>query len=221
MKNYNNVPLSNNWVKVPWNETTTCNSHVPCYNQFMYRSGSIFCMTWCSPVAVEIIFWYHDRNTKPNLIPELASLNTNTIVPHNIRHLIPELRFYMGTYCESKTGYWVYGWATPWKNIRHSRYYVAYQGYNVDSEYITNENLNTYFQTIKTNINQWMPLIMDIENSDVAHSIVVYWYNTYQNQVIVNAGWWPGWSANYEMDLFDFTLSWMDTIQWMTTMIIQ
>jgi|GEM_PF-1644831 len=65
------------WKWLAGNNMSGCPGKVPCYRQFKYNyvkhgtEGFMqvdYCYTGCIPVGVAIIFGYHDRNGKPNLI---------------------------------------------------------------------------------------------------------------------------------------------------------
>ncbi len=166
---------------VPWNAiSNTCWSRIPCYKQFSTIYNWNSCSVWCTPVAVWMIFWYHDRQgIYPNLVSWTASWANDT----NVNTMIKALWDKMKTYCS-----WT-SWATSSSNYINSIQYAKDKWYKNSVATFISWNSSTLFSTIKTEINAERPVMLNTDN----HSVVVYWYNknfTTANIIRVNLGWW-------------------------------
>lgn len=170
-------------VTVPWNTTSACNSLVPCYKQNYIPSWA--CLTWCSPVAMSIIFGYYDRKwgTYANLIPNTAS---DTIVDQN---MIMSVRTYMGTQCT-----WSGAGNTNLVSMKNWIQYAKDKWYWTSSAVLTS-GASSMHLAIRTEINAWRPIMINVQkNMSEWHTMVWYAYTSSGitvRDVKVNFGWWP------------------------------
>jgi len=192
------------WKYVKWNYTSNCNSRVPCYQQYRYWYGWQWCATGCSPVAVAMIYGYHDRmGNYPNLLPDSVAADINgKYTPEDIKNMIEELRWYMWTFCD-----WFAG-STYDSQIAEGKHFAWNQGYTM-----THAGLTSYYMEswIKHQIDQWRPIVINIGGTGwVWHSIVGYGYFKPQNPppntsalplVKINAGWGNNHDSNAMIDL--------------------
>lgn len=178
------TPITASDTFVPWNSVWTCWSRIPCYNQYRKNytpeANWINCAVWCAPIAVSMIYWYHDNHGYNNLVPWTATFinNSDTIT------LADRMKTLMWTLCNSDKE-----WSTTSSNIKLAIQYAKDKWYaNSISNYYP-WNWSTLFPTIKSEINAGRPVVLNTDN----HSIVAYWYNksiTTANIVRVNVWWW-------------------------------
>lgn len=182
----------------PMASTTTCQSAVPCYEQFTKQYWSSTCPSGCSPTAMAIIFGYYDRKgTFPNLVGNSSILapawwSTDVV----LQTMVNSISWYMWTYCSSR------GWVTPYATIWSGMRYARDRGYtNSQNGVYTPWSAGFLFPKIKTQINWAKPLIVNYSSATNAHSMVAYGYNDTwvisTGQVHVNFGWGAYYSDKY------------------------
>jgi len=193
-------------ILVPW-----CDSVVPCYIQHNYNyvtAGTTQvqnCATGCVPVAIAIIFWYHDRQTKENLIRWATApmLNTGSYdIDGRVRHMIAEIRWYVGTRCVGIGGA-TKPWATP-----YGVEYAKAQGYSTSSYGTILPNPIDTYNTLSTEINNGRPALIGVKWPGGWHAIVWYAYSTDTSsgkRIIINAGWWQERYPNLPINLHSFS----------------
>lgn len=192
-----------NWsTYVTWSSTTNCNSRVPCYRQFTYNYPSWSCLSWCSPTAVAMLFWYHDRVWNyPNLVSGVAKdYIIGSTTDTNITNMINSVRDYMLTYCEN------WGWTSTWTNIPLAYKYAVSKWYVNSNAYRWTWTPSWLINIIKSEINKWNPIIINT----VIHTLVWYWYNnTLNSQMVrVNYGWWNGTYSNVDVNISSININW-------------
>jgi len=217
-KSTNYIPSPSTWKYVPGGTTSGCNSRVPCYHQIIYayvkHNTGVWlpqvqtCATGCIPVAVAMMLWYHDRNGKPNLIKWAIAPVRNTTVTSNsdrVRHMIAEVRGYMGTYCtDSGSG------STKPKAIPAALLYIKLQWYTNSQYGIIQNTVEDTYTNVKTQVDNGNPVLIGIRNVSWWHAIVWYWYSTdttSNKRIIINAGWWSGNQPNKIINLSSIVLS--------------
>jgi len=192
---------------VKWNYTSQCNSRVPCYEQFRYWYSWKWCATWCSPVAVAMIYGYHDRmNNYPELLPDdIAAAVNGKNSPENIKDMIEDLREYMGTFCD-----WFAG-STYDSQIEEGKQFAWARWYTMTHAWLTSQYIEAW---IKQQIDSWRPIVINIWGiswNTTGHSIVWFGYFKPQNPppnitplplVKINAGWWNNNDSNATIDLW-------------------
>jgi Peptidase_C39 like family len=187
---YTSPGVANTFVS--WSSTSDCPSRIPCYNQFQQTyNWYTNCYSWCSPTAVAMLFWYYDRNGKPNLITGTAP---SAWVWTTVQALVNNLRSVIGTTCTSN------GWAwnsTP-SNVQNAKSLAITAGYlNTTSLYIPSAIVSTLWWHVKTEINAWRPIISHMKTSSTWwewHASVIYGYKTPLSSpeipiVRMNMGW--------------------------------
>ena len=170
-----NVPNANNGA--------TCTSPIPCYNQFSSNYNGTICAVGCWPTALTQILAYYDRRwTFPNLFPNIVA--SPTVMDQTTANAI---RTYMGTVCSNGE------WATWFSSEGNGLIYARDKGYtNTVLPSLITSNI---FYNIRTNVNQWRPVIINASSASAWHIFVAYGWNTdtvWVNQIHVNYGWGPG-----------------------------
>ncbi len=213
--NADTEPLNNWWytpitasnIFVSWSSTTNCKSRIPCYVQYSTTYNNKPASSWCTPTAVAMIYWYYDRQgTFPNLVSWTAvDVTTKTSMNTNIKSMIDSLKTYMGTYYKLNDDWTRYEWATSIINHTWGILYAINKWYKKSVSKLISWNSSTLFSTIKTEINNGRPVML---NTDT-HSIVIYWYNsTITTANIVRANLWWGSGS---------TLIWIDNKTYYTS----
>lgn len=185
-----------NSTYIIWSSTSNCNSRVPCYTQFSYNYSWWTCLSGCSPTAVAMLFWYHDRVWNyPNLVPWTATdyiINSSTNT--DITNMINSVRLSMWTYCSSS-----WGWATPSNQIWWALAYPKSKWYINTQAYYGVWTPSQLLNIIKSEINNGNPIIINT----IPHTIVVYWYNhtTWSQMVRANYWWWNGSFSNIDINI--------------------
>jgi len=202
------------YVESPNMSFPSCNSRVPCYKQFSYQYWSTDCKSWCSPVAAAIIFGYHDRNTKPKLMPNaVAEMSNQQYTPANICTMIDEIRWHMNTTCSN------WQWGTTDSNVAQGIKYAQQHGY--PSSYYDYYNNTTPIYTWEIDSNRpflvnmkrpnpaWYPWAPSTIPKKFWHTAVVYGYKIgNSSQVAVNVWWWAFNYADAEVDVQSMSLWW-------------
>lgn len=192
---------------IPWALTsnTICNWLTPCYNQFDSWYAWKSCKVWCAPTAVGIIFWYHDRNNFPDLLSGTATLTNSYFVDTMIKNIGDIIL----TTCKWSEG------STITSNISKSKQYSIDKWYKNTTSSFISWNTSTLFSNIKTEINSWRPIIINIKNNFDTwwHSVVWFWYkSTWTTPIVrVNMWWWSvstfSWSSSYFTSSIDQNLN--------------
>jgi len=213
------------WKYVKWTSTSNCNSRIPCYKQYAYTNYADAqwqeCYSGCSPVAAAMIFWYHDRNGKPNLFPGIIAPMINTSgswwwQDTTMRNAINEIRGYMNTECvvNSENPNWSRAGSTYESNIRYAIQFAKNHWYPQSQRWWVTSDI-TY--RIKNEIDNGRPILISIQYQNGeewwGHSIVGYGYQWYEDQwwhplwlpVRINAGWWNGMNSNTNINLYFIT----------------
>jgi len=195
------------WKQVKWSTTWDCNSLVPYYEQWTYNYNGVWCLFGCSPVAAGIIFGYHDRvDNYPNLLSGTAPM-TNPSWSSPANPMINQIRGYMNTHCIS--GEW--GTDTP-EDMANADKHPKSKWYTFSKWYVTYGNNGDLMNKIKSEINIWKPLILNITKkySSWGHTIVWYGYHNPSNMsttaVQINAGWWNSSTSNAVIYLHNVSL---------------
>lgn len=211
---------SNKFVGGP-QSWTNCTGAVPCYKQFSAIYNKKNCDIGCVPTALAIIYGYHDRNGKPNLIPWTAPLTNNT----TIDLLTKTLGDMMETFCENGV------WLTYWTKSPLGIEYAKDKGYtNSTSSYLFDISTSTIFNKVKNEIDANRPIMLF--NNE--HAMVGFGYNStsWLPIVRVNLWWWgtykvDGYFWQYYASNIDYNINsiWYDgehsVIKWYTTYNIQ
>jgi len=225
------LPDRDTWQFVPGLPTYDCWSIVPCYKQYAYRYGNFSpCASWCMPVAVAMIFGYHDRQTKPDLVEwiDIAPMRNHPQVSKNIRQMISDLRAYMGTTCKNPNDDGIYAWSTSSNNVWNSLYYATYQWFGASTFWThihDSEQGEDTMDVVMTEIDNGRPIIMNIMGNDEAgHAVVGYAYSsdtTTWYWVGVNIGWWPNFRPNIIINIENIAFWWYHTLHSIHTFDIQ
>ncbi len=187
--------IINGSTYITWSSTTNCNSRVPCYRQFTYNYSSWSCLSWCSPTAIAMLFWYHDRiGNYPKLIDWTAKdyiiWSTTDI---NITNMINSIRWYINTVCVN------WQWSSTWTNMTQAYKYPVSKWYINTLAYRWTWTPTALMTIIKSEINKWNPIIINT----IRHSVTWYWYNntTGSEFVRVNYWWWNWWYSNIDVNI--------------------
>lgn len=170
--------------------TTNCSSAVPCYDQFSQIYGTGTCLSWCSPTAMAIIFWYYDRmGIFPNLIGNSSTLASDWIMDTSTINMVNIIRWHMKTKCSINGA-----GSTIATDIKLWMQYARTRGYtnSLDGTF-TSAVPWVLFPKIRAEINGAKPLIATFGDSSSAHSVIIFWYNDTgvisTSQVHINYGW--------------------------------
>jgi len=221
---YNIVPFGNpgtedknGWRYVKWQSAwSTCNSRIPCYEQFEYDYETWYtnkCASGCSPVAAAMIFAYHDKeNNYPNLFQDtVAPMKNKKTYPWpwdpdiNPRTVIDEIRWHMHTTCSISFRYpnkprWgsTYGYDMP-----NGIQYAKDNGYPWSTSWLITSQ-SQILPRIEQEINNGRPLLinivtrrwdwaaqpdinpLDTNRKNSWHTVVWYGYNKNSNATIPN-----------------------------------
>lgn len=174
--NWYTPPSASNVFLPWWSSSTICNWATPCYSYFPVNN----CKSWCSPVAVWILYGYYDRQQlAPDLVPWTAWL----VNDYNINTMITSIRSLIKTNCS---------WWTNAENIPLSIQYAKDKWYSKSTSiYSWVKSTETIFSKIKEEIDANHPII--IWNN--THSMVAFWYNSNINNIVRVNLWW-GWTSN-------------------------
>ena len=186
---YYNKPnyTSNTFVAWQWFSNIQCTWLLPCYRQFSETFQIKDCLSWCSPNALAMIYWYYDRNGKSNLIPWTTAWIVND---ESIKSMVRTIRTQMETKCNT----WVIyngkaAWATYLYNIKKAVQYAKDKWYIYSTSVEQTWSTLNMFQTIKTEINSSRPVVW----STKTHTFAIFWYSNdnYNSKVVrINIWWW-------------------------------
>jgi len=192
-----------NWKFVKWESSPNCGSRIPCYQQFNYNYG---CAAGCTPVAIAMIFWYHDRVWNfPNLVPDTLALDKNTWGNNSTDNMIKNIRSYLNSYCS---------WAGSntssdnfWRGILYAKNQWLY-GSSSAYTYVSPDPDSPPSSSLYTGeINAGRPVMMNLQriiegNKKSGHNVVLYWYHMNNSwHVRVNAGWENYWNVNVYLNM--------------------
>jgi len=189
---------------VTWSNFNWC-WLTPCYEQFQVLGHD--CPIGCGPVAVAIVFWYHQKNSKPFLFPAWYAPSDIWINNYNVNTDITTVIEDIHTFTWTSCLWW--GWYTSSSNMIQAKEYPKawyYKQTTSESSGFFSTDA-TLFTNIKNEVIANRPIILRTRN----HYMVVFGYNpTANNRIIrVNLWWWKNsiiqpnyatWDINYDMN---------------------
>ncbi len=189
--NYTNPGTSD--VILPWwMSTPDCVWATPCYDQFTTSYNWETCDVWCWPVAAAIVLGYYNNNWFPNLIA-WGTHNTNKN-NYFVNNMIKELWILMKTWCNENI------WVTKSSMYPILANYAKNKWYSLlSSNLYFNLTTTEVFNRVKSEINSWRPIIINVEasNWEIWHSVVWFGYKSTWNARIVRVNLWYWWEDSY------------------------